>query len=72
MKVQVAVMGAVQCFAYTAWQMDISGRNDHLVGVFLNGHDAMKGMFGFLGGLFVVRQIDDICFMLLKIHSTQG
>jgi hypothetical protein len=72
MNVQVAVMSAVHCFAYTAWQMDISGRNDNFVGVFLDGHDAMEGMFGFLGGLFVVRQIDDICFMCLQIHTAQG
>ena len=72
MKVQLAVMGAVQCFAYTAWQMDISGSNDNLVGLFLNSHDAMEGMFGFLGGLLIMRQIDDICFMLLQINTTQG
>jgi hypothetical protein len=44
----------VHCFAYTAWQMNISGRNDNLVGLFLNGHDAMEWMFGFLGRLFVM------------------
>jgi hypothetical protein len=72
MNVQVTVMGAVHGFAYTAWQMDISGRNDNLAGMFFNGHDAMEGMFSFFSGLFVMGQIDDIGFMFLQIHTTQG
>jgi hypothetical protein len=65
-------MGAVQGFAYAAWQMDVGGRNEDLIGLFLDSHDAMQGMLSFLGGLLVMRQVDDIGFMLLQIRTAQG